>query len=394
MTGHSALHMIKKGLLGKNIVVVIIKPLFSFLHNNKQKPPNPPLRIFLNEDSLAKSRLNIRLELDSRILLNSDGSSSGKLGSGLLGRPDLVASSHLAVVVLDDGVADVALEPEGALLHGGVELAVDEDAALNVSLGAEGEALVLRHDALVELVDEGELLLGGVLALVDLVAHAGGAHAGGDEALDHEEVLGDVDGGVGEEVGGGDEETLLDHLLGGGTVVHQVALVGVHDVGLNVGEVAEIRVGDAAVVALVVVVTEQLPVDSEVHLPGVVVLIGVPGVHLETLLGVGATVLLFPRGLGSLTTIKVDPDKVSAVDVDVNGENTVGVDIKVLDIFSDVERSNVSIAVAAQNIVESADLITAPVAGVGKAGDMGGEEPLLGEDGTSLKLVQLWGNVP
>lgn len=105
-----------------------------------------------------------------------------------MGGPDLMAGSKLLLVVGSDNVTDGALEVDGPLLHLRVQLAVDEDARVEILLGVGAEVLVLGHDSLVHVADGGELLVRGVLVAVDFVAHDALGWAGWGEALHEEEV--------------------------------------------------------------------------------------------------------------------------------------------------------------------------------------------------------------
>lgn len=105
-----------------------------------------------------------------------------------VGRRDLMAGSELLLVVRGDNVTDGALEVDGPLLHLRVQLAVDEDARVEILLGVRAEVFVFGHDPLVHVADGGELLVVGVLVAVDFVAHDALAWADWGEALHEEEV--------------------------------------------------------------------------------------------------------------------------------------------------------------------------------------------------------------
>lgn len=80
------------------------------------------------------------------------------------------------------------LEIQRSLLESGVQLAVDEDAGVQVALHELAQALVFGHDAPVHGGDVREVGRGGVFVAEDLVVHCGVVGAGGEETLDHEEV--------------------------------------------------------------------------------------------------------------------------------------------------------------------------------------------------------------
>lgn len=91
-------------------------------------------------------------------------------------------------MVLSNSVTDSLLEEERALLHLRVHLAVDEDTGIEILLRLVAEIFVLGHDALVDVADELEFFVGGVLVAEDLVLHRRAAGADGHEALNHEKV--------------------------------------------------------------------------------------------------------------------------------------------------------------------------------------------------------------
>jgi len=100
-----------------------------------------------------------------------------------------VADGLLLPVVFHDNLAHGFLEVQRTSLHLGVELAVDEDAGVEVLLGVDAEILVLRHNALVHVADEVEGLISSVLVTVDLIAHHTLLGADRSESL-HEEKVG------------------------------------------------------------------------------------------------------------------------------------------------------------------------------------------------------------
>lgn len=90
--------------------------------------------------------------------------------------------------MLGDRLAAQILEEERSLLHARVHLTVDENPGVNITLCRITENLILRHDALVHLVDELEALICGVFVAEDLIGHGGPVGRVWDEALDEEEV--------------------------------------------------------------------------------------------------------------------------------------------------------------------------------------------------------------
>jgi hypothetical protein len=146
--------------------------------NTLKSHPSPRQTLLRRWTSEASAEVDILLA-HSRVRL------SGQL---LLGGPDFLLGDLLAGVVFCDGLAAEFLEVERALLEARVHFAVDEDAGVDVLLGVLAQVLVFGHDALVDLVDELEVCVAGVLVAEDLVLHGGAHGAVGYEALDHEEV--------------------------------------------------------------------------------------------------------------------------------------------------------------------------------------------------------------
>lgn len=106
----------------------------------------------------------------------------------MLRRPDLMTRSLLLSKVFRNNITNSLLEMKWTLLHLGVKLAVDKDTSVEVLLRVHAQVLVLRHDALVDVADEVEVLVGGVLVTVDLVAHYTLSRAGRGESLHEEEI--------------------------------------------------------------------------------------------------------------------------------------------------------------------------------------------------------------
>lgn len=313
-------------------------------------------------------------------------------------------------MLLESG-ADVLLEEERTLLHLGVHLAVDEDTGVDVLLGVGAEVLVLRHDTLVELSDESEVFIAGVLVAEELVAHGGAGRAVGNESLDHEEVRRDVGGSIGQVVCDSNAEATVNLILALSTKVLDVLLLSLDPVRVEVGNGGDVRVSDLAVVTLVVVVGEDLPVVVTLHLPDVVEVVVVKVVVREALVGVKVVKVILPGDLGNLGAVHVDPDEATSINLDVDGEKTVlllvkasaGIAVVAL-LRSDngegtesgnvVEGVDVLILILGDDKLEVGNLILEPVASVGETSLVCGEEPLLGEDGALLKLVHLNRSVP
>lgn len=224
--------------------------------------------------------------------------------------------------MLEDDLATPLLEEDGALLLVWVQLAVDEDAGLDVLLRALAKDLVLAHDALVGVADEEEVLLGGVAVAPHLVIHDAFPGRLWHKLLDEEEVLCDGEGDVREAVCRANFLTKSFAVLGGvGLVLNVVALgVAVDIVGLEVDEAgSEIGVGGGAVVALIEVICEDLPIEGSDEVPGVVELVVIKVELVEAGLLVDVVKSVLPCYLGLLVGVHVDPDETVAINAHVNG---------------------------------------------------------------------------
>lgn len=160
-----------------------------------------PIKLFIAISRPDQTRLNLQLghlylsHVHLQVTqLPTTGIKARRHGSVVLanrppvGRRDLMTGSELLLVMLGDDVTDGALEVDGSLLHLRVQLAVDEDACVEVLLGVGAEVFILRHDSLVHVADGGELLVVGVVVAVDFVAHDALSWADWGEALHEEEV--------------------------------------------------------------------------------------------------------------------------------------------------------------------------------------------------------------
>jgi len=186
----------------------------------------------------------------------------------------------------------------------------------------------------------------------------------------------DVERGVGPEVGSGNSEAFFDLVLSGSTVVLDVAVLGLDVVGVEIGNCWDIGVGNETVVALIVVVGEDLPVEVSFHIPGVVEAVVFEVVVLESRLLVDAFEVVLPGDLGSFTGIQVHPDKSIAIEVGVSREKITG-----------VECTDVSLQVSGDDELVTGGIILHAVTGVGDTVLVGGEKPLPAKDGSLFKLV-------
>lgn len=194
----------------------------------------------------------------------------------------------------------------------------------------------------------------------------------------------DIAGGVRPEVCGGYPEALVDLVLTLSAIVLNVAVLGLDVVGVQIGNGRNIRMGNLAVVALIVVVGQNLPVEVTLHVPSVIEVVVVEVVMVEAGLLVDTVKVVLPGNLGGLFGIKVDPDEVVPIDVYMDGGEIVVVKV----------RLDVSLLVLGDDELVPSSIVLYPVARVGDAVLVRGEEPFAREDGSSLKLIHVLGSVP
>ena len=300
-----------------------------------------------------------------------------------LRRPNLTTSLLLLLMVLREDFTNSLLEKQRPLLHLRVQLAIHKHTGIEVLLAVDAEVLVLGHDTLVHVADEVEVVVRGVLVAVDFVAHDALRRAGWCKPLHEEEVGGDVERGVGPEVGGGDAEALGDLVGARGAVVLDVAVFGLDVVRVQIGDCGDVGVRDLAVVALVVVVGEDLPVELALHVPGVVEDVVLEVVVFESGLLIDTVKVVFPGDFGDLFGVQVDPDEAVLVNVHVDRRGEVL-----------VESIDDALVILGDDELEACGVVWNPVTGVGDAMLVGGEKPFPGEDGAFLKLEHLLRGVP
>jgi hypothetical protein len=109
----------------------------------------------------------------------------------------------------------------------------------------------------------------------------------------------------------------------GGNIVNDVASLCLHVVGLEVSHRRDVGVSGLAVVTLVVIVGEDLPIVVPVHLPGVIKDIVIKVEVFIFLLGIGTLKVLLPRDIWGFFGVKVDPDETILVNVGVNTQQPV-----------------------------------------------------------------------
>lgn len=148
------------------------------MEEEKKSPRNSRRRLHTLRCLAAQTRAE-------RNILLADGRS---LRQVLPRGPDLLLGLLLAFVVLHHEIPDRLLEVQRSLFHLRVQLAVDEDAGIQILLRQVAEVLVLGHNALVDLVDFLKVFIRGLRVAVDFVLHNGSSGRERDEALHEEEV--------------------------------------------------------------------------------------------------------------------------------------------------------------------------------------------------------------
>ena len=184
------------------------------------------------------------------------------------------------------------------------------------------------------------------------------------------------------EVGRGYPEALLDLFGFLRTEMLDVAILGLDVVRVEVGDGGNIRVGDLTVVAFVVIVGEDLPVEVALLLPSVIKCVLLKVIVLEPRLLVDPFKVILPRHFGRLARIHVDPDKTIPVNVRVNRSEILL-----------VESFDASLVVDNDKLVPSG-LVWSHVPRVRESMLVCSEEPLPGEDGSLFELVHRLRRVP
>lgn len=148
-----------------------------------------------------------------------------------------------------------------------------------------------------------------------------------------------------------------------------MAIFGLDIVGVEVGNCGDIRVGNLAVVALIVVVGQDFPVEIALHIPGVVKDVILKVVVLKTGLLIDAIKVILPGNFGNLASIQIDPDKTIPVNMQMDrGEIVV------------VESLDASLVVFDDGKAVACDIIFNPVTSIGDTVLVGSEKPFPGED--------------
>lgn len=124
-------------------------------------------------------------------------------------------------------------------------------------------------------------------------------------------------------IGRCNDQSLVPLLRFCGNIVNDVSTLRLNVVSLQVSHRRDIGVCCLAVIALVIVVSQDLPVIVAVHLPGVVEDIFIEVEVLVLLLGVGAGEVVLPRHLRRFFGVKVDPDEAIVVNVGVDVEKPI-----------------------------------------------------------------------
>lgn len=235
----------------------------------------------------------------------------------------------------------------------------------------------------------------------------------------------------GEVVGTGSVKTLLDLLWCGLAVVLDVSIFEIAVERLKVEEFRNIGVCRRAVVALVEIISQNLPVIFAFERISVVKIVVVEVVGFVAFLLVDVPEMFLPRHFWDFIRIHIDPDKAINVDLEVDSEKTVLllVEVAQLLVFRSfgkfaiqsvrpavvstgedlgisgtlflndrvctvsthvVECVDIALSVTSDDEVETCKLITNPVAGFLQPHAVGDEEPPLGEYSSALQLVHLW----
>lgn len=195
--------------------------------------------------------------------------------------------------------------------------------------------------------------------------------------------LRDIERGIRPEVGCGNSEALRDLVGSWGAVMLDVTALGLDIVGIEVGDCGDIGVGDLAVITLIVVVGQNLPIEIALHIPGMVKDVILKVVVLEPGLFIDTVKVIFPGNLGDLASIQIDPDETIPVNVHVDRR-----EVAVMESF------DASLVVPDDRKAISSYLVCNPVTSVGNTVLMGCEKPFPGEDRSSLKLVHVLRPVP
>lgn len=185
-------------------------------------------------------------------------------------RPYFPALLFLLLVVFRDGLPHRTLEKNRCLLPFWVKQAVRKNPPIQVGLLAHAENFVFVHDASIWLADGFESLFGGVFVAIDFVSHLGVIRAVREEFLHHYEGFCDRHGCVGEIVRAVGVKACLDLLGLGFAMVLDVAVLQIAIEGFKIEKRRNIGMGRGAVVTLVEIVGQNLPVVCAVYLVGVV----------------------------------------------------------------------------------------------------------------------------
>lgn len=133
----------------------------------------------------------------------------------------------------------------------------------------------------------------------------------------------DVAGGVREVVCRCHDQSHVPLLGLCGHIVDDISSPRLDIIGFEVSHRRNVGVSSLAVVTLVVVVGQNLPIVVSVHLPSVVEDVVIEVEVLILLLGISAGEVVFPRYLWCVFGVKVDPNEAVVVNVLVNTEQPV-----------------------------------------------------------------------
>lgn len=193
----------------------------------------------------------------------------------------------------------------------------------------------------------------------------------------------DIEGRVRPEIRGGYPEPLFNLFRSLGAKVLDVAILGVHIVGVEVGDGWDVRMGDSAVVTLIVIIGKNLPVEVALHVPSVVKDIVFEVVVIEARLFVNAVKVILPSHFGHVSSIQIDPDKAVSVNMEMDWEVVVF-----------VESAEATSMVFINHELIASDVVRHPVTDIGDTMLVSCEKPFPREYRSSFKLVEGMGGVP
>ncbi len=246
--------------------------------------------------------------------------------------------------------------------------------------------------------------------------------------------LRDVHRCVREEVGWCNFEAAGNLFWRGHGVMLNIAVLGLHLVGAQVGNGRNVWVRNLAVVTFVIVIGEDFPVVFALHLPSMIINVIVEVVILKSRLGIHATKIVIPGYFRRRLAIQIDPDESIVINVYMDRQKAVLGLVKVFHVLitrrfgqlpvqsirpsmilagkhavvslffrndgkssmpaNIMERIDASRTVLANNELEPSHLVAEPVPRVRQPQCVGCKKPFLGENRPSFKLIHFSGSIP